>query len=340
MVAYLSFIYILFVCLFLFWKRDQFLTRYMIGFLIFAWIVLSLVAALRPESMADRSGYYDFWRNLGSDRIEQGFVLLKNLVQYFTDNFNVFLFCSAALSIGIKIFAICKFTSLIWGSLLIYISNIFILHDMIQMRCAIASGLLLFAVYSLEKKKIVFFFIISIIAYLFHYSSLAIFPLLFIDRVRYQKVLYIALIGLSYLFAGALPIELLISYIPIDGIHNLWIAYSNTVGEEVNIFNSVQITRVILCILFIINLEKISVYNHGVILLTKIYAISLSLFVLLSSVPVLAFRISELYQVVEIILIPMIVYAFKGNVFVKRLIVVCVGLCFLLMNIFYWEHLK
>lgn len=72
----------------------------------------------------------------------------------------------------------------------------------------------------------------------------------------------------------------------------------------------------------------------------KIYAISIVTLVLFSSVPVIAFRVSELYQVVEIVLIPMAMYALRGNVYFKRTILFIIGLAFLFMNIFYLELLK
>ena len=72
----------------------------------------------------------------------------------------------------------------------------------------------------------------------------------------------------------------------------------------------------------------------------KIYAISIAVLVLFSSVPVIAFRVSELYQIVEIVLIPMITYSIDGKIFLKRMAVWIIGLSFLLMNIYYSELLK
>ena len=72
----------------------------------------------------------------------------------------------------------------------------------------------------------------------------------------------------------------------------------------------------------------------------QIYAISIIALVLLSSVPVVAFRVSELYQIVEIAIVPMAIYSIKGNSFVKRMAVVLVATAFLLMNIFYVGILK
>ena len=43
------------------------------------------------------------------------------------------------------------------------------------------------------------------------------------------------------------------------------------------------------------------------VLWVKMYAISIASLVLLSDVPVMSFRISELYQIVEILLIPTII---------------------------------
>ena len=149
-----------------------------------------------------------------------------------------------------------------------------------------------------------------------------------------------ALIAFAYIVGGIVPISDLMQYIPIEGLQNLWMMYEHTLGDEVNIFNAVQLGRVTICLLLLYFIDRISIYNKYAILLVKIYAISIAALVLFSSVPVIAFRVSELYQVVEVVLIPMAVYAINGYVFFKRTLVIIVGLAFLLMNTFYLEILK
>ena len=78
-------------------------------------------------------------------------------------------------------------------------------------------------------------------------------------------------------------------------------------------------------------IAKKNVYS---ILYLKIYALSLAALVLLSDIPVLAFRISELFQVIEIVLLPLLVYTFKSK-YMGKFVVICIALMISFVNIFY-----
>lgn len=336
MVVTLSILFFILTILFL--SDNRTCARSFKSILLFCCFLLALIAAFRPETMSDRSSYLDMWNGCGEERIELGFVVVIDVLREISTNEYWYLFVFALISISLKISAIYRMTTLIWGSLLIYISNMYILHDMIQMRCAIASGLLLHAIYYIVNRKIICFVLITITAFFFHYSALLIIPLWFLNVKHPFKVLYICLIIGSYIVGGVLPVGTLIGYIPIPGIQNLWSMYEHTLGNYVNIYNAMQLGRVAICILLIIYIDKIARYNKYAIVMVKIYAISLSTLVLFSSVPVIAFRVSELYQITEILLIPMIVYTIRLNIYIKRLLVIVVGLAFLLMNILYLDR--
>lgn len=330
-------LFCLFSCLFINGKREQRLKTIQ---LVLVWLTLAIIATFRPANMADRQNYLDFWNGYGGERFEFGFTAITEFLRVFFSNDYCFLFFFACLSIGLKIWAIRKISSLIWASLLIYIGNIFILHDMIQMRCAIASGLLLHAVYYLGTRNTKFFLVTFLIAFLFHYSSLIILPLWFLNVNRPHKLFYICLIFVAYCVGPVFPIESFIQMLPIEGIQSLWEVYENTIDGDVNIFNAMQLGRIAICVFLLLYIDRICLYNKFAILMVKIYAISIVTLVLFSRVPVIAFRVSELYQVVEIVLIPMITYAFKGKVLMKRMVIFIIGLAFLLMNIFYMKYLK
>ena len=154
-------LFFLFSLLFLSGKcKDNRKTLYVI--LLFIWLVLALIATFRPFDMPDRENYIDIWYGNGTERYEIGFTTIVDLLQIFTKNEYAFLFVFAALSIALKMIAIYRITSFIWASLLIYTANIFILHDMIQIRCAIASGLLLWAVYYLVNRRAISFLCVVI----------------------------------------------------------------------------------------------------------------------------------------------------------------------------------
>lgn len=340
MIIPVSLLFIFFSLLFIIGKSEQ-ESKSSLLVLLIIWVVLSLIAAFRPENMADRDNYLLFWHGWGEERFEIGFSLFANILKRINSSFYFFLFASAALSVGIKLSAICRITPLIWGTLVIYISNLFVLHDMIQIRCAIASGLLLHAVYYIVNKDLKSFIIVSSVAFLCHYSAAVIFPLWFLNAQKTRKIIFFSLIILSYTLALlGFSITNLIEIVPIVGIQNRWTIYQNVIYESANIFGYVQLCRIAICIFIGIYLDAISVKNKYAILLWKIYVISISVLPLCMDMQVVAYRVSQFYQVVEFVLIPMIIYVNRFTLFFKRLLIVLIGLSFLLMTIYVYEHLK
>lgn len=307
--------------------------------LVFIGVVLALIAAFRSEEMKDWISYYLFWNDVIGERFEYGFTFFANALKKCGANFHMFLFCCAALSISLKFFAIYKMSSFIWGSLLVYIGQMFILQDMIQIRCGIAAGFFMLAIYFIVNRRLKYFLLFSFLAVLFHYSAIVIFPLWFLGVNHSYKKIYFGLILLSYIMGSSFSIVNLIQYIPIDGIQNLWKMYDQTIGDEMNIFGIMQLFRLVICTYFLFFIDKIYVHNKNAIILVKIYALSIMAYVLFSGIPVVAQRISEFLQVVEILLIPLFAYTIKCNVLFKRMCVIAFGLLFLLMHTFYLDHL-
>ena len=280
--------------------------------LFIIWILLVLVAMFRPNSMPDYENYYNYFVYGYFERGEFGFKAYVDFFRYITSE-PVHLFAIVALlSVGIKLLYINEYSDAFWLSILVYVSCYFILHDLIQIRAAIASGVLLWATKYIYEKKILKFLLCACIAFSFHYSSLVILPLYFLSIRRIHKAFYFLIIPFSYLFVSiGITLGHLVEYIPINAIQNLWsmyqIAMRNNISSEINIFNVLQLLRCGMCYFLLFHIDVISKYNRMAVLWVKMYAISIASLVLLSDVPVMSFRISELYQIVEILLIPTII---------------------------------
>ncbi|MGI6219818.1 MAG: EpsG family protein, partial [Bacteroidaceae bacterium] len=160
------------------------------------------------------------------------------------------------------------------------------------------------------------------------------------NTTKSQKFFYIGLIVIAYMLGGILSLVNYIQYIPIKGINELWSSYRSTIGGDINIYNGVTLLRVLLCLFLLISSERIYVRNNLVFLLTKIYSIAIAAFVLFANLPVVAWRVSELFMIIEIILLPFLIYAFKKENLIARFAIVFVGGIFLFVNISYSQFLK
>lgn len=277
-------------------------------------LVLVTVSALRPDSMPDFSNYFDFFSYTeGESHFEYLFVLFSDFFKKYFNSFRLFLFFVALISVLPKIAFIKKYSPLFWGSVAIYISNIYVLHDLIAIRAGIASGILLWSIHFAIKREFLKYIIVIFIASLFHTSSWVFLPLWFlITNKDYSQHFLIALL-IAYIYAlsgggGGYLVERITSV----NIQNLWQYYLSTTDYNINLVSVKVLMRVLICVLLLFGIKKrkIDKESWGFI---YIYVFSTVLFFLLADVPVLCVRLSELIQVVEILAIVYISRLFKSR---------------------------
>lgn len=313
-------------------------------FLVCIYCLLVYVATWRPETMPDIDNYKNSFILGGSEHYEPGFQWILEIVRSNTSDFRVFLLIIAMISVGLNIAAIAKYANFKTLSLLFYISYCFILHDMIQIRCAIAAALFIFAIPEIKKKRPFRFFVIVAICVLFHYSSIAFIPLYFINSQSLNKKIYYWLIPASYalVFIGV-ALGYMVRHIPLPMIQTIVTMYDAQLamgeGNNINIFNSILLIRILLIYILLFYSRKLSKNNSFFILWLKIYIFSVVVYILCSDIPVMSFRLSELYQSIEYLLIPMIVYAspLRERIYSKMILIIVAGI-FLYSNAIY-NHL-
>lgn len=85
--------------------------------------------------------------------------------------------------------------------------------------------------------------------------------------------------------------------------------------------------------------DLIKDHNFYFPIMIKMMGLSIFSFAALSSLPVLAFRVSELYGIVEIVLFTNIYYTIKPE-WVSRCIVMFIGITLFCINVFYNKLLQ
>ena len=310
-------------------------------FMYIVFVLLAFIATIRPDTMHDYYEYQKFFSGVETERLEIGFKFIVESLRDSVSDTIFFFALFAMLSIGLRLWFIQRHASLCLLSIVVYIANVFILHDMIQIRAAFASVALLWSTLYIYKRNFWKFLCIVLLATLFHYSSLAILPLYCLNSHRAKWLIFILPFSYICYFFG-IKVGTLIQHIPVEFIQNIYDMYTQSVmfeDQTVNVFNLLHLFR---CLLFYFILYKASIIankNAYVMLYLKIYAISLAALILLSDIPVFAFRISELLQVIEIVLLPLIAYIFSSK-YVGRLSVICISLMIALVNVFYIKLLS
>lgn len=309
-----------------------------IVFIVLGFILIIIAGFREEESVRDYSEYVVMFQNESENIVEPSFAIIKFFVHTLFGNNPIYLFIIfAILGVSLKLTAIKQLTELWFLSLIIYCSNFFILNEMIQIRTGVASAFLLLCVKPIYNRDWKRFLLFSILGFSFHYSAIVIFPLWFLG-IKSRKSFLLLSLPVAYLiyFSGIK----LITNIPIPVVQSKFALYQKLIelGDEqsnlINVFNGVLLTKIAIFYFLLSKYDIILTYNKYVPILIKIYSISLMSYLVLAVFPPIATRISELLAIVDIVLIPFVYYSFKPYLLSKS-IVIFIGMCFLLINLFY-----
>lgn len=337
-------ILILFIIIAILSYLEDYIKRYRLPLYLLIGFILVLLAGLRevgidPDSENYEYSYQNFFKEAQSAMIEPSFIFISYILNQITNNVHAIFLFYAFFAISIKMYMFRIMTNRIFATVLIYLSFYYILHELTQIRVGLAASFFFIAIIFLSKKEKKKATITLLIGSIFHYSSLALLPVVFIKNNKISNtkaIVYASLIPLSYIiyFAG-LTVLLNPSIIPLIG--EKLALYQNSVEKGkmtvgINVFDPAHIVEVILycySMYFRKTLEKFSEYTN---IILKIISIGLFLHTSLAFLPVLALRISQLYNVVNIILYLNIFYTFKQK-WIGTSVIVLISLFLLYLSI-------
>lgn len=309
----------------------------------FTALILIIFAGFRPIGIDQDSVGYLRYYNLAERAwafVEPTYCLISIFIKKTFNDFRLILIIYATIGILLKFRAFKSLTDLIWQTVLIYFSTYFLLHDFTQIRAAVVSGIFLISLKYLAAGKRIKYIIFCLISILFHFSSVVLLPLALLGNKKLSKR-WIIMLGLL------IPFGILLHYIgfsPMVSIGNEMAqtkidTYQKAAADtniSLNVFNLVYIVKYTLFYTFLIFSKRLSQYNKYFPLLLKIFGVSLFSYLALSQNTIYAMRISELLGVVEIILIPLIIFITPQRSFGK-FIVWFIALSYLLINIYSLE---
>lgn len=325
---------IIFICISFSFIEERFQQRDKILLYAFIGMIMIFIAGSRsiydtPDSDNYESMYYSV-RSLDNNLREPTFTFMSYCLNTAGFGINALFFAYAILSIPIRLCAIWKMSKLPFLTLGVYISFYYQLHDLIQMRCAVASALFLLSIYYRIEKKLYLSIGCILVGTLFHYSALAGLVIFFFGNKELSTfqcwILYLIVpLGLVFFFAGLdishlLPDELggnrLEAYRKLkdkglEDDFDSWIFYKNPI------------------ILANICLYYGCIYYHEILtrfykytpIMLKIMAFAFICMLTLGNISsVLASRLNEYFEIVSIFLWTATIYAFYPILYGKILV--------------------
>lgn len=197
-------------------------------------------------------------------------------------------------------------------SVALYAGSFFLLHEMTQIRVGVASGILLMGIRYIKQKNLGKFLLIILCACFFHYSSILFLPVYFLSDKPIFRIKYVILLILAYAIAiskiNVLEVVNLGSLSPKLELYNK--LANKGQNANINIFNIGSLVNVFILLILLSRANFLANFNKYFILMFKIYFLSIFLYLILSPMPVLAIRTSELFGTVQYCLIPSLIYLF------------------------------
>ena len=311
------FIFILICCGLFFKEKDQQNKYY-----IFICYILILIAGLRSESVSqDYAEYKLLFKEASAyplNRLEPMFFLIRYIPFYILGGFSFFFFLYAAWGVLLKTIAIKKMSEHIFLSLLFYYVHFFLLHEMTQIRAGVATGFILLMIKELVNRNKINATFLYILAILSHFSAIICFFIFFLNREKIDSLKYAFLfpLGLGVYMLHLDPLSI-ISHFNLGVISVKINTYKELLlqgqYDTIKIFNVQFIFHILTSYSFLFLNHFRLIKNQYAPLLIKVHIFALFIYITMVNLPVIAFRISELLFVTEIILLPNLLYLMKPD---------------------------
>ncbi|MBR4849069.1 MAG: EpsG family protein [Bacteroidaceae bacterium] len=311
--------------------------------------VLTLFVAFRPEGIDnDYNAYVGYFKSptgVAASLAEPTFKLINGLARFFDASILLFVIY-AFLAVPLKIYAIKRLSPYWYLSILLWFTHLFIIQEMTQIRVAVASGIFLFALPYLGDGKKLKFTLCMVAAILFHYSALALLPLVIFGNKELSRLfrcvlIVVPIIIYAFPFAGMDLLKL----IPIPFIqqklqmYEELMVYEGGVWADINIYNAMALVRLFAYYVLIWKYDYLKDKYPYMPILLKVFCYSICMYVGLSFLPPIAMRIEELIAIIDCIMFPLLAVLLRPH-WLGRLLVVLYAVCILVANIFLYKLLK
>ena len=306
-------------------------------------VVLICVSTFKPMTTAD-ARTYEYYFYFNDDELielatEPTYIQLSRLVLSMGGEVVVMFFIYALLSIPLKMAALWKCTPHIFTAMIVYIGIYYPMHDVVQIRCGVATAFLLWALIPLAQKKYLKATGLVLIATLFHYSSLAFLPVLLVGNMRITKYW-------KYFLGAAIPICLALYIVKIGAIS---ILPSSIIEGKLDLYKEMSdsgdwdmyvpykqltfLAEFALLYIFLFFYETIEEHCIYAPILIKILVIEMGFITLFSEIPVLGGRLHDLFGMFNALAFTCCLYCIKPR-YVARIGITLFSLGYYLIQMF------
>ena len=288
-----------------------------------------------PDLTKWLTGYYKY--TFAEAWMEPAYTALGSLIRVFTDEY-VFLFTAVALlSVGLACYNYYRYTPFVFLTLVLFFVHTYLYRDINQIRSAIAAAIGLFLISQIYHREHFKIMVTISFAGLFHMASLSLALVYFLSffKVTRRRLVCGYLIAIILGLIGISPV-LLLSILPNLGhvtTKLVGYAYDPNTADTISLFDLTSIKNSFIFLMLIYHwhylAEKVKYFK----VMMLFYSLAVSWRMAFNDFGIFAARIATFFGVVEVILVPTLLYLFKQRIFATILILVYAFLT-LYLNLF------
>lgn len=295
-------------------------------FLILVFLI-SLFVGFR-SNLPDYTSYVGFFNNLSTNLIEAVktndysifFTIFSVLLKLIYDNIYFYFFIIAIVTIYLTFNAYKKLSDYYLISIYLYLSSIFLFGPMIQIRNALALGIIMNSVVYIASKEKYKYFSLILVAFLFHWSSIIFFPLYYINKFKFKKnrslILFFLLPIIVFLIGNNLPtiLKIISDLLPLEKPSEKIMFYLNSpkYGQTTRNISPRMFSNLIILFITIIFEKSLRSTQKYYDILLSLYFLN-TFFRLLVIYMGIFLRIARLFEFVEPIILTSFILLIKNK---------------------------
>jgi hypothetical protein len=281
-------------------------------------IVLVIFSGLRGLDVSrDTLAYYDVFtstqnisdilNNSSTVNLEIWFKGLSYLFNVIGLNFSCLLIALCCLAIYINFKQYNKYAPFAFIAIIVYVSNFYLMHEMVQIRAGLASAVYLIAIQYLSRSKLKYFLLCSLAA-MVHVSFLVTIPIYFLINGSVKRLNIYASLCILLFLSNILEIQWSEINLNINWAQSLTnnFEYINfklneytKIQSEFHKIGLVNIFRLIIILFTVYIIYTNNISNYFFIQLTQLYLLGIIFFYAFFDYEGLSIRLSEIFFTVE-----------------------------------------
>ncbi len=284
-------------------------------------IALICIATFKPMTTADAAGYekyFYFHDNIIIETMtEPTYIYLSRL--YISLGFGVIamFFTYALIAIPIKLTLFWKLTPFVFTAMIVYIGIYYPMQDVVQIRSGAAVAFLLWSMIPLQEGRYLWATVLFLTATLFHYSSLAFLPILFVGNMEIGKYW-------KWILGVSIPICILlylagfgaVNLIPGEAIegkleHYKEVSETGAAQEYVPYKQITFLAEIVMLYVFIFFYETIHRHCRYAPILIKVLALEMGYLILFADIEVLGKRLHDLFGAFDALTFTCLLYIIR-----------------------------